>query len=118
MKELLFSVTKKDLDIQFYKSSGKGGQNRNKRETAVRIVHKDSGVTVVCADERNQHQNLMVAFRRLCDHPKFKSWLHIEAARKMRDQSEIKRQIEKQVDEDMAEKNLKVEYYEPEGEEA
>ena len=112
-RELIFSVTKKDLDIQFYKASGKGGQNRNKRETAVRIVHKDSGVTVVAADERMQHQNLQIAFRRLTQHEQFKKWLHIEAARRMYGKREIESKINKMVDEDMAEKNLKIEYYEP-----
>ena len=45
-KQLLFSITKKDLVITYYKASGKGGQNRNKRETAVRIQHKDSNVVL------------------------------------------------------------------------
>ncbi len=113
-KELLFSITKKDLDIQYYKASGKGGQNRNKRETAVRIVHKDSGVTVIAADERTQGQNLKIAFRRLTDHPKFKSWIHIEAARRMKDKHNIEEQINKEVDEWMKEENLKIETYAPE----
>ncbi len=112
-KELIFSVTKKDFDIQYYKSSGKGGQNRNKRETAVRIVHQPSGVTAICADERNQHQNLKIAFKRLCNNEKFKKWLHIEAARRMQNQKDEEKRILKEVDEWTQDKFLKIETYDP-----
>ncbi len=46
-----------DLDMQFIRSSGPGGQNVNKRETAVRIVHKPSGIAVHVDTERSQQQN-------------------------------------------------------------
>jgi peptide chain release factor 2 len=46
-----------DLDIQFAKSGGAGGQNVNKRETAVRIVHKPSGLSVHVTSERSQQAN-------------------------------------------------------------
>ena len=44
-KKLLFSVTKKDFDIQTFRSGGKGGQHQNKRDTGVRCVHKASDFT-------------------------------------------------------------------------
>ena len=62
-KELLFSITKDDFEIERTKGSGKGGQNRNKRETAIRLTHKASGIQSYCADERSQDQNLKKAFK-------------------------------------------------------
>ncbi len=46
-----------DLKIDFFNASGPGGQNVNKRKTAVRIVHLPSGMTVTSRTERNQLQN-------------------------------------------------------------
>ncbi len=46
-----------DIDVQFTRSGGPGGQNVNKRETAVRIVHKATGLSVHVDTERSQAQN-------------------------------------------------------------
>lgn len=51
------SIPEEELDVQFARSSGPGGQNVNKRETAVRIVHKPTGISVHAESERAQAQN-------------------------------------------------------------
>ena len=52
-------------DVQGHRASGPGGQHRNKAETAVRLVHLPSGVTVEGKDERSRTQNLRIALGRL-----------------------------------------------------
>lgn len=115
-KELLFSVTKNDFIIERTKGSGKGGQNRNKRETAIRITHKETGLTQYCADERSQEQNLRRAFRNLVNKPEFQKWLRIKIAEELKGKIDIEQQIEREVDNWMQEQNLKIEYFEGEGE--
>ncbi len=50
-------IPEADLKIEFAKSGGPGGQNVNKRETAVRIVHTPTGISVHASGERSQEQN-------------------------------------------------------------
>lgn len=56
---------KEDVAIQSYRDSGPGGQHRNKVETAIRIIHKPTGIIVTAADSRSQAVNKKKAWQKL-----------------------------------------------------
>jgi len=60
-------LDEKDLIITFYKSSGPGGQKKNKTESAVRIKHLPTGIIVTAAESRSQHDNREKALERLSE---------------------------------------------------
>lgn len=74
-REKLFSVTINDCTVQTFRGSGAGGQNRNKRDTAVRVIHEPSGARGESQEERSQHQNKRTAFVRMAETPVFRAWV-------------------------------------------
>lgn len=109
-KKLLFSVTKKDLTIQTFRSGGKGGQHQNATDSGVRIIHKDSGAVAESREERSQHANKKIAFKRLTEHTKFKMWLSKRVL-----EIETGMTLEENVKKQLAPENLKVEVKNEEG---
>jgi peptide chain release factor 1 len=57
MPDIKIALSPSDLEITFARGGGPGGQNVNKLETAVRVLHKPTGIAVWCQSERYQHQN-------------------------------------------------------------
>jgi len=59
------SIRPEDIEWDFFRSGGKGGQNVNKVSSAARIRHKATGIVVSCQSERDQYQNRQVALSML-----------------------------------------------------
>ena len=55
----------RECDVQTHRASGPGGQNRNKVESAVRLVHRPTGLQVTAYESRSQHENKVRALKRL-----------------------------------------------------
>ena len=109
-RELLFSVTKKDFEIQPYKGSGKGGQHRNKTMSCIRMRHPESGAQVIATEHREQHRNRVLAFQRMVKNPVFNAWRR-QKARDIARGKDLEKEINEKVEKAMRPENIKVEIY-------
>lgn len=77
-KERLFKLTQKDFNFIWTRGRGKGGQKKNKTESACICQHLPSGAEGYAEDSRSREQNKQLAFERLTSSNLFKAWLTIK----------------------------------------
>lgn len=105
MRELLFTVGISDCTRQTFRCGGKGGQNQNKRDTGVRLIHEPSGARAEGREFRTQPQNEKSAWIKMTRSPTFQRWHKIETARRLGQLDDI----DKEVDRMMRPENLLIE---------
>lgn len=96
MKELLFSITKKDLNITYFSGKGAGGQHRNKHMNCVRLNHKDSGTLVTGQSFKSKQRNITQALDNLTRHPKFINW-HKTKVQQLLDNMDVETYVDEQM---------------------
>jgi len=110
MRKLLFSVTKKDLKIEFFSGKGAGGQKRNKCQNCVRMTHPASGSKATGQSNKERPSNIKEAFKGLTTDANFKLWLAEKIA-----EIQTGKTLKEEVEEMMNPKNLKIEFRDAEG---
>lgn len=94
-KKLVFSLTKKDFEWDYYSGSGAGGQHRNKHRNCVRVHHPPSGARGNCQDYREKLANERTAFTRMANSPEMQKWLRLEFSRKTGKLQEIEEEVDR-----------------------
>ena len=95
MKELLFSVTKNDLEVDWFSGTGCGGQYRNKHQNCCRIRHKDSGAIATGQSQRDRVSNLKEAMENLTKSPKFRAWVKVRVGEVTGEKADIEAKVDR-----------------------
>lgn len=103
MRERILHIDINDCKIQTFSCGGKGGQNKDRRSTGVRIIHPPSEARGECREERTQLQNKKKAFVKMAESKEFQNWIKIETSR-------ILGQTDVWIKDQMKPENLLIEY--------
>lgn len=106
-RKKVLTVTKKDCEWQVFRTSGAGGQHRDKTSSAVRCIHPPSGARGESRESRSQAANRQLAFRRMAESKEFQMWARKVASGDQALESQIEAEVERQ----MAPRNIKVETF-------
>lgn len=104
-RDLLYSVTEKDFEVQWFSGTGAGGQHRNKHQNCVRLHHRDSGARATGQSHKERRANRDEAFFGIVNSVKFKMWQY-QKLEEIRTGQTIKQRVEKT----MSPGNLKIEF--------
>ena len=95
------TVTSNDCKWDYFRVGGNGGQKVNKTSSGVRVTHPPSGAVGKATDTRSQSQNRRIAWRRMVDDPKFRSWVRMQGG--------VQAKIEAEVDRLMQDRYIRIE---------
>ena len=118
-KQLLFSVTMKDLEMQTFSVGGHGGGGKDTSNSGVRLIHKASGAVGEGREHRDNTRNRRSAFEKLVETKAFKNWHKIECARRLgkpvsETPEQVRERVDRMVDEGLRDGTIKVEEF-PDG---
>lgn len=102
-RKLLFSVTAFDCEWKYTRGTGKGGQKKNKTNSAVHCIHKPSGAHGYAEDNREQSKNRQLAFERMAKTKEFETWRQNEFRRVTGQEAAIEETVNREM------KKIKVE---------
>ena len=80
-RQLLFSVTMADVEMQTFTVGGHGGSGKDTSNTGVRLIHAPSGAIGEAREERSQLANKRAAFQRMAKSAAMQRWLRMQAAK-------------------------------------
>ncbi len=105
-RQKVLTVTIRDCTVQTFRCGGPGGQNQNKRDTGVRVIHPPSGARGESREHRTQPLNKRAAFVRMAESKEFRAWVRLRHA-------QIAGDVERAVNDAMQPANLLIETFEP-----
>lgn len=110
-KKPVVSVTAADVDFEFFRGTGNGGQKKQKTSSACRATHPPSGAVGRSEEHREQSRNKHLAFQRMAMSEKFQKWIRLETMKRLGVLAEIEAAVERA----MEPGNLKVEVKDEKG---